>query len=84
MHTVCRAEYHQQQPEHKMEKMRYYVSLPGDIWEDGTFMDLIKANQRVRGADGGEPFTHALQKIPDQSDQYQVFTELVVLDKNDT
>ena len=84
MHTVCRAEYHKQQPEHKMEKMRYYVSLPGDIWEDGTFMDMIKANQQVREANGGEYFRNALRNIPDQSDQYQVFTELVVLDKNDT
>ena len=27
-----------------MEKYRYYVDLPGDLWEDGTFMDLIRVN----------------------------------------
>ena len=27
-----------------MEKYRYYVDLPGDLWEDGTFMDLIRMN----------------------------------------
>ena len=27
-----------------MEKHRYYVDLPGDLWEDGTFMDLIRMN----------------------------------------
>ena len=27
-----------------MEKYRFYVDLPGDLWEDGTFMDLIRMN----------------------------------------
>ena len=27
-----------------MEKYRFYVELPGDLWEDGTFMDLIRMN----------------------------------------
>ena len=25
-----------------VEKMRFYVELPGDVWEEGTFMSLIK------------------------------------------
>ena len=29
-------------PEWEMEKIRYYVELPGDIFEDGYFMDLVK------------------------------------------
>ena len=29
-------------PEWGMEKIRYYVELPGDIFEDGYFMDLVK------------------------------------------
>ena len=32
-----------------MEKYRFYCELPGDIWEDGYFMQLIKMNQ-VHGA----------------------------------
>lgn len=30
--------------EAQMEKYRFYVELPGDLWEDGTFMDLIRMN----------------------------------------
>jgi hypothetical protein len=39
-------------PEWQMEKNRYYVELPGDVWEEGTLMHLIKNNQekRVGGA----------------------------------
>ena len=34
-----------------MEKYRFYCELPGDIWEDGYFMQLIKMNQaRLRHA----------------------------------
>ena len=28
-------------PEAEMEKIRYYVELPGDLYEDGYFMDLV-------------------------------------------
>lgn len=31
-----------------MEKNRYYVELPGDVWEEGTLMQLIKDNQEKR------------------------------------
>ncbi len=33
-----------------MEKYRFYCELPGDIWEDGYFMQLIKMNQVCHGA----------------------------------
>lgn len=38
-----------------MEKNRYYCELPGDVWEEGTLMWLIKQNQeqRVRWCQGG-------------------------------
>ncbi len=31
-----------------MEKNRYYCELPGDAWEEGTLMELIKDNQEKR------------------------------------
>lgn len=31
-----------------MEKNRYYVELPGDVWEEGELMRLIKDNQEKR------------------------------------
>jgi hypothetical protein len=31
-----------------MEKNRYYCELPGDVWEQGTLMELIKENQEQR------------------------------------
>ena len=37
--------YADERPEWQMEKYRFYVELPGDIWEDGYFMQLIKMNQ---------------------------------------
>ena len=37
-----------------MEKNRYYVELPGDVWEEGTLMNLIRCNQEKRvGAGAG-------------------------------
>lgn len=30
-----------------MEKMRYYVELPADIWDDGYFVRLIRQAQPV-------------------------------------
>lgn len=38
-------QYAEEVPEWKMEKNRYYCELPGDVWEEGTFMELIKGNQ---------------------------------------
>ncbi|KAK9817951.1 hypothetical protein WJX72_004798 [[Myrmecia] bisecta] len=63
-------------PEWQMEKYRYYVELPGDIWEDGYFMDLVKMNQPIINEDGRMPYDHLL-KVG------QVTTELVVADPND-
>lgn len=34
-----------------MEKHRYFCELPGDIWEDGRFMDLVQMAQPFRNAD---------------------------------
>ncbi|KAL4436128.1 hypothetical protein ABPG77_005576 [Micractinium sp. CCAP 211/92] len=41
-------QYANEVPEWKMEKNRYYVELPGDVWEEGTLMQLIKDNQEKR------------------------------------
>lgn len=41
-------QYAEEVPEWKMEKNRYYCELPGDVWEEGTLMELIKANQENR------------------------------------
>uniref|UniRef100_A0A1D2AAW6 AAA+ ATPase domain-containing protein n=1 Tax=Auxenochlorella protothecoides TaxID=3075 RepID=A0A1D2AAW6_AUXPR len=35
-------------PEWKQEKNRFYCEVPGDIWEEGVFMRLIKQNQEER------------------------------------
>ena len=29
-----------------MEKNRFYCELPGDVWEEGLLMRLIKTNQQ--------------------------------------
>lgn len=41
-------QYADEVPEWKMEKNRYYCELPGDVWEEGTLMELIKKNQEQR------------------------------------
>lgn len=41
-------QYADEVPEWKMEKNRYYCELPGDVWEEGTLMKLIKENQEKR------------------------------------
>ena len=41
-------QYAEEMPEWKMEKNRYYCELPGDVWEEGTLMELIKRNQERR------------------------------------
>lgn len=43
-----RIQYAEEVPEWKMEKNRYYVELPGDVWEEGELMRLIKDNQEKR------------------------------------
>lgn len=35
-------------PEWQQEKNRFYCEVPGDIWEEGLFMQLIKQNQEER------------------------------------
>lgn len=51
---ACSIQYANEVPEWKMEKNRYYVELPGDVWEEGTLMQLIKDNQEKRVGGGGE------------------------------
>ena len=42
-----------------MEKYRFYCELPGDIWEDGYFMQLIKMNQ----VGAAKTFQHVLGAV---------------------
>lgn len=44
----CRVQYADEVPEWKMEKNRYYCELPGDVWEEGELMRLIKDAQEKR------------------------------------
>ena len=44
--VVISVMYVDQKPEWKMEKMRYYCELPGDIWEDGTFLKCDRISTR--------------------------------------
>ncbi|KAK9845418.1 hypothetical protein WJX81_006080 [Elliptochloris bilobata] len=61
-----------------MEKYRYYVELPGDLWEDGTFMDLIRMNAApLIGEDGRMQYKDMLRLN-------QVHTELVVIDPGES
>ena len=66
----------EERPEWQMEKYRFYVELPGDVWEDGYFMQLVKMNQPQRSAEGRRDYRHMLR-------EGQVTTELVVMDPND-
>lgn len=68
--------YIDQKPEWQMEKMRYYVELPGDVWEDGTFMSLIKRNQYHHTEDNRVEYEWMLK-------EHEVTCELMVLDPND-
>ena len=43
-YSTGRILYGKENKEWNMEKFRYYIELPGDIWEDGYFMDLIKCS----------------------------------------
>lgn len=60
-----------------MEKMRYYCELPGDLWEDGTFMKLVRRNQYHHTQKGRVKYEWLLR-------EHQVTTELVVMDPNDS
>lgn len=73
---MCRHMYCQQRPEWQIEKYRFYVELPGDLYEDGYFMQLVKMNQPLRQVDGRREYRNLLR-------EGQVTTELVVLDPND-
>lgn len=44
-------EYAEELPEWTMEKIRYYVDLPGDVYSEGTFLALIKRAQERRVVD---------------------------------
>lgn len=68
--------YCQQRPEWQIEKYRFYVELPGDLYEDGYFMQLVKMNQPLRQVDGRREYRNLLR-------EGQVTTELVVLDPSD-
>lgn len=45
-----------------MEKHRFYVELPGDFWESGTFMRMLKTHLPHRTADGRIPYSWLLQE----------------------
>ena len=68
-----RKEYGQPTLEHEMEKYRYYCELPGDIWADGQFMDLVRMAQPYRGADGRVPYDQMLLEP-------QCYCELAIID----
>lgn len=74
-------QYADEVPEWKMEKNRYYCELPGDVWEEGTMMKVIKANQEKRVWMNGElriPYENLLKlnevrpelQVVDPSDSY--------------
>lgn len=66
-----------QLPEWKMEKQRFYVELPGDMYADGHFMNRIKGNQIIKDRDSRMPYEDMLL-------EHQVTTELQVIDPNDS
>lgn len=73
-------QYAEEVPEWKMEKNRYYVELPGDVWEEGTLMRLIKDNQEKRVMINGEvriPYDNLLKLN-------EVRPELQVVDSGDS
>lgn len=72
-------QYAEEVPEWQMEKNRYYVELPGDVWEEGELMRLIKDNQEKRVMIDGElriPYGNLLEIN-------QVRPELQVVDPGD-
>ncbi|KAK9867286.1 hypothetical protein WJX84_011686 [Apatococcus fuscideae] len=66
-----------QLPEWKMEKQRFYVELPGDMYSDGHFMNRIKGNQIIKDRDSRLSYEDMLL-------EHQVTTELQVVDPNDS
>jgi hypothetical protein len=48
LYCTCSIAYGPEVPEWKMEKHRFYCELPGDIWEDGYFMQLVRDMLRRR------------------------------------
>ncbi|DBB13646.1 TPA: hypothetical protein ACH3X3_000668 [Trebouxia sp. C0006] len=69
-------EYAPEKPEWQQEKHRFYVELPGDVWEEGEMMRLLKGNLAQRTEDNRLPYDNMLQVG-------QVRPELVVMDPND-
>jgi len=59
-------------PEFTMEKEKFYCPLPGDLWEDGGFMELYKQNLFRRDPATGLPTEDSVLQ------QNQCFCELVV------
>ena len=73
-------QYADEVPEWKMEKNRYYCELPGDVWEEGTLMNLIKDNQEKRVMMNGQlriPYENLLKLN-------EVRPELQVVDPGDS
>ena len=73
-------QYADEVPEWKMEKNRYYCELPGDVWEEGTLMMLIKDNQEKRVMMNGQlriPYDNLLKLN-------EVRPELQVVDPGDS
>jgi hypothetical protein len=52
-YLYCSIQYAEEVPEWKMEKNRYYCEIPGDMWEEGLMMRLIKQNQEKRVLEDG-------------------------------
>ena len=44
--STHRVQYAEENEEWMMEKNRFYCELPGDVWEEGLLMRLIKTNQQ--------------------------------------
>ena len=73
---ACSIMYGKENPEWGMEKVRYYVELPGDAWKDGSLMDLVKQNMVARpDASGRIPYTQLMK-------HNETRPELTVLDPN--
>jgi cell division protease FtsH len=73
-------QYAEEVPEWKMEKNRYYCELPGDAWEEGTLMRMIKENQEKRVLINGQlriPYDNLLKLN-------EVRPELQVVDPGDS
>ena len=69
--------YGNENPEWSMEKIRYYCELPGDFWEDGSFMQLLKENMNPQRDARGRLQYDQMRKFD------QVHPELALLDPSD-